>query len=437
MKKLKSKISLIVAFLFLFSLLPSFSLTTKAESFIAIDGIKDARWSALVPLASSDTAGWEGFDIGNFYLTNDRSNLYFWVDAVNVPNWGDNGQLIDIALNVNGEDSGYDGNPWVSQYNFSGTDVKPNIHIMFRVKGDNEINWVSVYKIVKGAPVEILNFNDLQGAAFAVNREKGFEGSIPLNVLGLNYNDIVKGIVVLSGNNEAEHGAFDVSPATTGNNLADSWNESTGPNVQSIYSNAYTISSGPKLNIVIDGQKDALWNTLTPMGTSLGGGWQGFNIDNFYLGNDYENLYFWVDAVNVPNWGDNGQLIDIALNVNEVDSSYDGNPWASQYNYSGTDVKPNIHIMFRVKGDNQINWVSVYKAEEGTNNEILNFNDLQGAAFAVDRTIGFEGKIPLDLLGLKPGDKVKGIVVLSGNNNAEHGVFDVIPKTDDNAIAAS
>lgn len=181
MKKNKNKISLLVAFLFLFSLMPSFNLRVQATSGISVDGIKDQAWKDMDPIATSDTAGWDGYDIGNFYLTNDNNYLYFWIDAKNVPNWGGEGQFIDIALNVNHTDSGYDRNPWGAQFNFSGTEVKPNIHILLRASNDSNVAWASVYKIVNGEPVEILHSNNLQNAAFAINIYNGFEGKIPLD----------------------------------------------------------------------------------------------------------------------------------------------------------------------------------------------------------------------------------------------------------------
>ncbi|SCN24518.1 Pullulanase precursor [Clostridium sp. N3C] len=246
MKKYKNKLSLVMAFLFLFSLVPQLNLEVQAASGISVDGVKDQIWKDMEPLATSDSAGWQGSDVGNFYLTNDNNNLYFWVDAKNVPNWGNEGQFIDIALNVNHTDSGYEGNPWSAPFNFSGTDVKPNIHILLRAKSEAEVAWASVYKIENGEPKEILNSSNLQNAAFAINIKNGFEGKIPLSLLGLEAGDKLKGIVVLSGNNGSEHGAFDVIP-DEGNSKASSWNESANPNVQSVYSKEFTVEeiTGP------------------------------------------------------------------------------------------------------------------------------------------------------------------------------------------------
>ncbi len=248
MKKYKNKLSLIMAFLFLFSLMPTFNLRVEAASGISIDGVKDQLWKDMEPIARSDSQGWQGFDVGNFYLTNDSKNLYFWVDTKNLSNWGNEGLFMNIALNVNHTDSGYEGNPWNAPFNFSGTEVKPNIHIVLRAKQETEIAWVNVFKVEAGEPKDVLNYGDLKEAAFAINIHNGFEGKIPLELLGLEAGDKVKGIVVLSGNNGSEHGAFDVAPAE-GNTVASSWNEGGNPNVQSVYSDEYTIEeiTGPFL----------------------------------------------------------------------------------------------------------------------------------------------------------------------------------------------
>src|SRR5690606_23500177 len=159
--------------------------------------------------------------------------LYYYVSAENVPNWGDNGMFIDIALNVNGVDSGDDGNPWAAQFTYSGMTNKPQIHIVQRVKNDSEVNGAAVYR---DGDLVLATWEDAKGAEFAVNRQHGFEGKIPLDLLGLQKGDVVYAHVTLSGNNTAEHGAFDTIPEDPGNAIAQSWNESGARrNVQSVY----------------------------------------------------------------------------------------------------------------------------------------------------------------------------------------------------------
>jgi len=235
-----------VAIILIFSLLAGLfsglgpSYVAQAASF-SVDGVKDDAWTAMEPVAVSPESGWSDFDIGNLYITNDEEYLYFWLDAVNVPNWGENGQYLNLALQVNGADSGIAGNPWASQFHFGGAEAKPQFHVVMRLKNDSEVNWAAVYAAPDlGKP--LLASDNLMGAQFAMNRSIGFEGKIPLSLLNLQHGDTIRPIAVLSGNNSAEHGAFDVAPRAEGNTIADSWNVSGAPNAQSVYGSQVTIS---------------------------------------------------------------------------------------------------------------------------------------------------------------------------------------------------
>ncbi|EOD01859.1 type I pullulanase [Caldisalinibacter kiritimatiensis] len=252
----KRLISILLTFLMVFSMFFTFPQTAvvhAADNTIEVDGNKDAVWESMTPLGTSTTPEFKpdgvptGYQLGDLYLTNDSDYLYFWVDAVNVPNWGEPGMFIDIALNINDEDSKNSGNPWEAQFNFEGTAFKPQYHITFRVKNDNEVNGAALYSSEDlGTPI-LATWGDSKGAEFAVDRTKGFEGKIPLDLLGLKNGDSIKAIVVLSGNNSGEHGAFDVIPETEGNEIADSWNESgDNVNVQSTYTNPYIVEGAPE-----------------------------------------------------------------------------------------------------------------------------------------------------------------------------------------------
>ena len=206
---------------------------------VVVDGA-NTDWKNVPALATSDTAGWQGFDLGNLYLQNDASHLYFYVDAKNVQNWGENGQYINIALQVNNEDSGIDTNPLGYPFNFSKVDKKPQFHILVRVNGDTGIKEAALYEA--GKPTPLLQLGQLNGASFAVDRTKGFEGKIPLALLGLKNNDTLRALTVLSGNTAAEHGAFDTVPSDPNNQLANNWNVGATPSTQSVYSKAFTLS---------------------------------------------------------------------------------------------------------------------------------------------------------------------------------------------------
>ena len=114
-----------MAFLFLFeSKCPVFNLRSlQATSGIGRRWYQGSRRGKIAPdlIATSDTAGWVGYDVGNFYLTNDNKYLYFWMDAKNVPQLGWRRSIHRYKhLNVDHTDSGYDRNPWEAQFNFSG-----------------------------------------------------------------------------------------------------------------------------------------------------------------------------------------------------------------------------------------------------------------------------------------------------------------------------
>lgn len=210
------------------------------KSVITVDG-NDHDWAGIEPLASSSNPGYEGFHLGNVYLKNDRKFLYYWVDAKNVPNWGDNGMYMNLALNVNNEDSNVEGNPWGAPFHFGGTDAKPQFHIVSRIKNDREIARAALYSAEDFNHPRLSTWENFKGAQFASDRTKGFEGKIPLSEMGLGNNDSLKAIAVLSGNTAAEHGAFDVSPEASGNTAAGSWNEKDDSNKQSVYGAEYTI----------------------------------------------------------------------------------------------------------------------------------------------------------------------------------------------------
>ncbi|WP_335870594.1 type I pullulanase [Bacillus sp. 2205SS5-2] len=402
----------------------------ESVSFI-VDGSK-TDWQDVQPVAT--TKGWEGFDIENVYFSNDAEFLYYWVDTTNLPDWGDNGQFINIALNVNDEDSDVSGNPWGAQFSFSGTDKQPQFHIVARLSGTNGINGAAVYSSDNFEEPLVATWEDnKKGAGFSYDTTTGLEGKIPLSELGLVEADELKALVVLSGNNQDEHGVFDTIPSTQENEIASSWDQSgDNLNILSTYTNTYTISKETP-EIVVDSQKED-WSTIAPLATDAG--WQGFDIGEVYFQNDGQNLYFWVDG-NFPDWGENGQFLDLALNINGEDSGVSEIPWKSQYNFSSAKEKPQYHITMRIKDDNEIAGAAVYTSQDFATPLATTWDAENGTEFAVDRTTGFEGKIPTSLLGLENGDSIRSIAVLSGNNKEEHGAFDVMPRSQENVVASS
>ncbi|MBN3525029.1 type I pullulanase [Paenibacillus apiarius] len=383
-------------------------------------------WSMVKSLGTSPAAGWQGFKLDQVKLANDGSYLYFRVDAAKAEQW----QYIDIALLVNGADSGISGNPMNRQFTYDGTAAKPKYHIVMDAKTGGE---AAVYE--SGSKTPLLSTGDLKGSYFeAAANASILKGAIPLQQLRLKNGDELQTIVVLSGDRADEHGAFDVIPETPDNAIADDWNMKENPSRQSSYSQAYTISYSP----IIDGEKDALWSEVPDLGISVTDSTYGApsKLGGVKLTNDSKKLYVWVDA-EVPNWGEKGQFIDIALHVNEADSGISDNPWGYPYNFSGTQQKPQYHIMMRVQHDNGINGAALYDSMDMRTPILSSWTGQMGAEFAANGKSGFEAAIPLHLLKLKNGDRLRPLVVLSGNQDAEHGAFNVIPEAAGNARAAS
>ncbi|NOJ72374.1 type I pullulanase [Paenibacillus alvei] len=390
----------------------------------AEDALKTVDWNMVKPLGTSTTAGWNGAKLDQIKLMSDANYLYFRVDAAHAESW----HYIDIALQINDIDSGVSSNPYQRQFNYENTNLKPNYHIVIEAKQGGE---AALYKSASSSP--LLRSGDLQGAYFHVADEaKVISGAIPLSKLHLKLNDIVKTIVVLSGDRADEHGVFDVIPETTDNEIANGWNMKQHPNRLAAYSEPFAVTFAP----TIDGVKDSLWDGVGALGQSVTASTYGeTQLGEIKLMNDSKKLYVWVDA-QMPNWGDKGQFIDIALNVNQVDSGKSDNPWGGKYNFSGMSEKPQYHIMMRLKQDNEIEGAALYDSLDLGNPILSTWGDRKGAEFAVSRQSGFEAAIPLYQLKLKNHDQLRPIVVLSGNEDT-HGAFNIIPEDPGNTRANS
>ena len=201
-----------------------------------VDGLKDAVWTTAPVIGSSTIPGWNGYRIGNLYVTNDTNFLWLWVDSVNVINWANSGMFIDIAINTNSFDSANAASPWGYCYNYSGCAVKPNLHILLRAKQSTLVNQFTVR-----GNTDLYTVNSATPNC-AVNLSYGFEMKVPLAMLGLKSSNPLRFIVVLSGDNPSQHGALDVIPEDAANTIATNWNVSGMPNVQSTYcSNVYLV----------------------------------------------------------------------------------------------------------------------------------------------------------------------------------------------------
>lgn len=249
LKRQKRWISIFTIVALLMTLWPmTLPITVSADAscgIVAVDGVKDEHWNSVTTLGSSATKGHNDFRIDNLKITNDDTYLYYWIDGTTLANWGDNGLYLDLALAINGGDANASkASPWGDPFNFSGTALAPSYHVMHRISGDDQVAKAEVFAGTD-LVTPIATLSDLKGSSFAAKVSTGFEGKIPLALLGLSEEDSVSAIAVLGGNDDRKyHGAFDVIPEAPTNHIAASWNESGAPNVQSTYSDAHTISLG-------------------------------------------------------------------------------------------------------------------------------------------------------------------------------------------------
>lgn len=189
-------------------------------------------------------------------------------------------------------------------------------------------------------------------------------------------------------------------------------------------------SSEVTQTISVDAEKED-WESIDPMAPTTEDDGDEL-LGNLYLHNDEEFLYFWIDSKNIPDWGENGQYIDLAFQLNDEDTENDKNPWNSQFNYSGMENKPQYHLSLRIKNNKEIEWFTFYEVSTNEFKELFDLNSETTAEFHFNREAGFEGKIPLEFMHLENKDQLKAHVTLSGNSD-QHGAFDVIPKVEENA----
>ena len=155
---------------------------------------------------------------------------------------------VDLGLYIEGQAAGGTQNPWGYQYSFDAMANAPQYHINIRISGD-EAGYASLSKCTTGGALQVIleNTSELKELVVKGNREIGIEGYVPLSKLGLNVDSKIQPIVVISGNNEAEHGAFNVIPEDIGNSLQKTWDDWRGDNkdapknLMTKYANTYVI----------------------------------------------------------------------------------------------------------------------------------------------------------------------------------------------------
>jgi hypothetical protein len=184
--------------------------------------------------------------------------------------------------------------------------------------------------------------------------------------------------------------------------------------------------------IGVDGIKEAKWNSAPLMGQSLVATLNGYQLSDFRMTNDANNLYFWIGAgsLPVPPSDYNGVRIALTLDTKGDSSGVSKDAWGGVFVFNPTNnFLPDYQVQFRIQtGGGQ----AVYQAS-GTNwiNIANNWGgSMNGVQMSVIRTNGFEIAVPLSFFNLTAGSKVRAIVTLSGidGDNGNKQVWDAIPE---------
>ena len=243
-KTRRSLISVLLSLVFVFGVfvpIPVDYLQAKTDTSFTIDADK-SDWDGIDPLMKSTTSDEDkAAAIGDLYLENDEDNLYSYIEAVKIDNWGAEGMHLNLAFNINDKDSGLGTNVWAQQYNYTGMENKPQFQMPIRIKEDKEVAWFELYKAQGASWAKISDKENPKDIEVAVDRTKGFEVKIPLDLLGLEQGDSLKVHAALGGNNDS-NGAFDVLPDSGENEFLTPGEYNADPaNVQKEYSEAFEI----------------------------------------------------------------------------------------------------------------------------------------------------------------------------------------------------
>jgi hypothetical protein len=219
------------------------------------------------------------------------------------------------------------------------------------------------------------------------------------------------------------------------------------------YFYGYAVSSSYVTNIIdpftitraligVDGVKEATWNTAFAAGNSATAGLDGYRLGQLLITNDADNIYFWVDAANVPDSGTtgNGVRISIAIDTNSpggVTAERMGRYLCLRHDQR---QRADIQLQFRIQngGGQAVYFATTTNTVTFWSNVANNWSgSMNGVQMAVVRTNGFEIGAPLSFLNFTSGTTVRAIVVLSGldGDNGNKQAWDVIPESASNDIS--
>lgn len=193
---------------------------TITRSIIGVDGIKDDNWSTAPIVGTSTSSGYDEYQIGSLYITNDSTDIFFWVDAVNLPapSAPHDGPRISIVIDTNNSTGGTTNDAWGGRFTYNFTNnYAPDIQIQFRIQegggqavyfSSTTTNW---NRVAENWGDNTIAQNNISMAVYYTN---GFEISVPLSFFGLSSGDVIRALVVLSGedNDGTTTMAWDVIP---------------------------------------------------------------------------------------------------------------------------------------------------------------------------------------------------------------------------------
>lgn len=211
----------------------SISSFTVTKAMIGVDGLKDDNWLTAPVVGSSSNAGYNGYQLGELRITNDDYNLYFWVDAQNVPDLGVgdyNGPRISIAIDTNSA-TGVTNDAWGGTFVLNPANLLlPDYQLQFRIQTGGgqalycatNTNGVDYWKNIAN------NWSgNMRGIKMVVQRTNGFEIGVPLSLLNIGSGSVIHAMVILSGQDgdNANKQAWDVIPENALNETVSNENQ--------------------------------------------------------------------------------------------------------------------------------------------------------------------------------------------------------------------
>lgn len=166
--------------------LPPFTVT---RSLMAVDGVKESGWLTTPLVGTSGAAGYNGYSLGELRVTNDAEAYYFYLDAGNVPDLGNGGARVSIAIDTNSA-AGLTNDAWGGTFTFA-MPLLPDYQLEIRLNASNNtaapINGAAFYMATNSGWTALSWSWDggthLNGCRYAVRHGQGFEMAVPRGLM--------------------------------------------------------------------------------------------------------------------------------------------------------------------------------------------------------------------------------------------------------------